>query len=353
LARRILRRWVIFGIFFCLVPHLAQMVVGQTTRGTLPASVPVGDRSKFTLATVSQGREVLGRIDAYVESQTAWERGARLNKIAEVSAQDYAQFCRQNVLDWTDAERTKMLAAMKALAARLKPYARWMPPEVLIIKTSGDEDYGIAYTRGNAIVIESHQRRGYASPDLLAHELWHVISRHQTALRDEMYAVIGFHYCGPLRWTAPLDRLHITNPDCPLNRHAIKVKYKGQEYMAMPIMYSRTERFGIDVHNNLNAFMETRLLLVKPEISGSGVAAAMNNGEPMLLKFDDVRNFRQQVGFNTNYLVHPEEIIADNFEILVEGITPRSPEVTDKLKKVLLSQRPDETGLRKDRPTQP
>lgn len=281
---------------------------------------------------------MLGCIDAYIQNQTGWERGARLNKIAEVSAEDYAQFCRQNVLDWTDEEHTEMLAAMKALAARLKPYAQWMPTEVLIVKTSGDEDYGVAYTRSNAIVIESHKIPGYASSGMLAHELWHVISRHQAVLRDEMYAVIGFHYCGPVHWIAPLDRLHITNPDCPINQHAITIKYKGQEYMAMPIMYSRTERFGIDAHNNLNAFMNTRLLLVKSGISGTGVEAVMNNGKPMLLKFGDVEDFREQVGFNTNYLVHPEEIIADNFEILVEGKTPRSPEITAKLKKVLLGQ---------------
>ena len=337
LKSRILPSWIIAGIFFCLVPALSQMPTKQTTSGRLAVSVPVGETSKFTLATVPQGREVLGRIDAYIQNQTAWERGARMNKIAEVSAEDYAKFCQQQVLDWTDAERRAMSAAMKTLAEQVKPYARWMPPEVLIVKTSGHEEYGGAYTRSNAIMIESYKMRGYVSAGVLAHELWHVISRHRTELRDEMYAVLGFHYCGPVQWTAPLDRLRVTNPDCPLNQHSIKIRYKGQEYMAMPIMYAKTERFGIDVNNRLGIFKNARLLLVKPTASGTGVEAVMKNDKPLLLNFGKAQNFREQVGYNTDYLDHPEETIADNFEILVGGRKPRSPEITARLKNVLLS----------------
>jgi hypothetical protein len=226
------------------------------------------------------------------------------------------------------------LAAMETVAEQMKPYAQWLPPEVLIVKTSGEEEYGVAYTRSNAIVIEAPRIRR-VSAGLLAHELWHIISRYHSELRDEMYAVIGFHYCGPLLWPVPLDRLRVTNPDCPLNQHAIKIRY-GQEYMAMPILLSKTGRFGIDVKNDLRAFTDISLLLVELAASGRGVRAVMKDGKPLLLRFDQVRDFREQVGYNTNYWDHPEEIVADNFEILVCGFNPRSPEITARLKSVML-----------------
>lgn len=46
--------------------------------------------------------------------------------------------------------------------------------------------------------------------------------------------------------------------------------------------------------------------------------------------------FLEQVGENTNYLIHPDEILADNFVLLVTGKKGvPSPEVVEKLGKVL------------------
>jgi hypothetical protein len=319
--------WAILSIFF--LPH-------AEANQPSAISIPIGQTSRFTLATAAQGRVVLGRIDEYIRNQTAWERGARMNKIAEVAVEDYVRYCQSSVLDWNEAQRRTLLAVMKIAADQVRPYAKWMPPEVLIVRTNGAEDYGSAYTRGNAIVIKAPREEVFASPGLLTHELWHVISRGQTELRNKMYAAIGFHYYGPLKWIAPLDRLRVTNPDCPVNEHTIKISYQGHEYMAMPIMHAKSKRFGLDYYNDLRAFLDTHLLLVQP--SSGGVEAVMVKGEPSLVRFNQVNNFKEQIGYNTNYLDHPEEIIADNFELLVSGAKPRSPEITARLKEVLMQR---------------
>jgi hypothetical protein len=57
---------------------------------------------------------------------------------------------------------------------------------------------------------------------------------------------------------------------------------------------------------------------------------------PRLLPLQAVSNFFEQVGKNTEYVIHPEEILADNFALLVLGggsNTP-SPEVLRKMKTV-------------------
>jgi hypothetical protein len=102
----------------------------------------------------------------------------------------------------------------------------------------------------------------------------------------------------------------------------------------MPILYAKSKRFGLDFYDDLRAFANTRLLLVKP--SPGSVEAVMQNGKPLIVGFNQVQNFREQIGYNTDYLDHPEEITADNFELLVGGTKPRSPEITARFKEILM-----------------
>jgi hypothetical protein len=51
---------------------------------------------------------------------------------------------------------------------------------------------------------------------------------------------------------------------------------------------------------------------------------------------EEVSRFFEQVGRNTNYVIHPEEILADNFALLVldEHNVP-SPEILEKTQRIL------------------
>jgi hypothetical protein len=41
----------------------------------------------------------------------------------------------------------------------------------------------------------------------------------------------------------------------------------------------------------------------------------------------------EQIGHNTEYVIHAEEILASNFELLVhESAAPRSPEVLERMR---------------------
>jgi hypothetical protein len=55
-----------------------------------------------------------------------------------------------------------------------------------------------------------------------------------------------------------------------------------------------------------------------------------------------VSGFYEQVGRNTEYIIHPEEILADNFAMLVMGDqNVPSPEILRKVQGVL-TQKPGE-----------
>jgi hypothetical protein len=63
---------------------------------------------------------------------------------------------------------------------------------------------------------------------------------------------------------------------------------------------------------------------------------AGGDGKPMLYSFKELSGFIEQVGKNTNYIIHPEEILADNFKLLIKGDSNvLSPEIIERLREAL------------------
>ena len=59
----------------------------------------------------------------------------------------------------------------------------------------------------------------------------------------------------------------------------------------------------------------------------------MRDGAPLLAPMNQVGGFFEQVGRNTNYIIHAEEILASNFERLVLGEEGApSPDVLERIR---------------------
>ena len=58
--------------------------------------------------------------------------------------------------------------------------------------------------------------------------------------------------------------------------------------------------------------------------------------EPELFSPEELSGFFEQVGRNTEYIIHPEEILAENFALLILGKQNLpSPEIVEKMRRVL------------------
>jgi hypothetical protein len=66
----------------------------------------------------------------------------------------------------------------------------------------------------------------------------------------------------------------------------------------------------------------------------SGAARPLErDGSPVLVPFNRVGGLGEQIGHNTNYVIHAEEILASNFELLVLGEqSAPSPDVLDRIR---------------------
>jgi hypothetical protein len=287
---------------------------------------------------VKQGRQILGSVDDYVSRMGVFDRMLRLKTARTVSEREFLDFAMDNVLSWTAEEKERVGAIVASLAGELEKLDAPFPSRVLLVRTTGREDEGMAYTRANAVML-SPRSLGATDAELgglLAHEFFHVLTRHDRALRARAYRIIGFHLCAEITLPARLAPIRITNPDAPLNDAFIEVVADGETVPAMPVLLSRSPKFDPAIGRDIVDYWMVKLLLLEAADATGGMRPVLRDGEPVLLEISDVSGFSEQIGGNTRYVIHPEEILADNFALMVTGRSVESPEVLRKLRELFV-----------------
>lgn len=321
-------------VWLMLLPALAR----AQAPADAPPGWPLGGGSVLQPASVDEGAAVLGAEDDFTRRMSPFDRQARLRVAAAVSGAEHRAFAARAVLPWTAAERDRIGAAVEGLAPRFEALGVRFPERVLLVKTSGDEEANAAYTRGTAVMLPQGVLRSppEALRRLVCHELSHVLSRHDPALRARLYAAVGFEPCGELELPGDLAARRITNPDAPAFDQAIPVRCDGVERRMVPILFARGP-YDAARRPPFLATMEFRLIAV--DVAGDpprATAVLDAAGAPILRRPQEVEGFFERTGRNTGYLIHPEEIVADNFVMLVNAADPAaapppSPEVVARV----------------------
>jgi len=250
----------------------------------------------------------------------------------EVGLGEFLGFAASSALEWEPAEKEAIRAAMRSIEAALARLSLPLPPKVLVIKTSGREEGHAAYTRGNAVIFPRRFLEGQGPPlrKFLAHELFHVATRGNPALATRLYDAVGFRRCGEVAFPENLAPLKITNPDAPRNDHAIQVKVGTEMAWAMPILFSRS-RYDAARGGEFFQYLQLEFLLVDRCDGKEAPKPLRDANGPRRAAVNQVSGFFEQVGSNTQYIIHPEELLADNFAQIVVGEPPRSPEIHKRI----------------------
>jgi len=330
------------GVLRLLVTGLALLAVAGHAPGRAADDerIPLFPGCELAFASVEEGAAILGAEDEFILRTSPFDRQARLRTDRPVSREEHRAFAARCVLPWSPEERGRVAEAVAGLGARLAALEVPLPPRIMLVKTSGDEEGGAAYTRGTAVMLptavvgagDERLRR------LVRHELFHVASRHAPALRTSLYAAIGFRPCGDVVLPADLEPRRITNPDAPLFDHAIRVRCDGVERDMVPVLYSRVANYDAAAGRPFFATMEFRLMAVETPDGRPAVPLPAADGRPLLRSPQEVGGFFEQTGRNTGYLIHPEEIVADNVALLLGaagGKPPASPDVLERIERLL------------------
>jgi hypothetical protein len=284
--------------------------------------------------TPAAARELLGKRDPFIERLSPFDRSARLKTNGPVDEATFLRFVADSVVEWKPAEIERIRAGFDQIREGLRKTGAPLPPEIHFIQTTGREEGDAQYTRGNAIILPSSSvRRASAQlPRILAHEVFHVLSRSNPALRDRLYAAIGFEPCGEVRHPAALADRRITNPDAPINAHAIGISVDGERVHGVPILFSTSPTYDAERGGEFFAYLKFELLLVERTPDG-GHRVLTDASGPRLVPIEKVMGFHEKIGRNTGYILHPEEVLADNFALLVQGVSDvKSPEILERIR---------------------
>ena len=316
------------------------LVIGwDGTAESSPAGIRVGERTEILFGSVEEGRRILCSRDEYIEKMSPFDRSVRMKTAREVSIEEFVAFVGTQVAAWQYDEKERVGNALLGIRAGLEGAPFPDMGIITMIKTTGEEEANKAYTRGKAVVLPQamiHDPK-IDLKRVLAHELFHVLSRNMPMVRFSLYEAIGFRYYGELDFPTSLSR--ITNPDAPRNDHVIRVKVNGEPALVMPILFSRTTACDVKSNRDLFDYLQFGLLRVTKGETADSVRSMFGKEDPVLLDAGQVELFFDQVGRNTDYIIHPEEILADNFALLVLGEEHvPTPEILSMVKHCLLSK---------------
>lgn len=273
-----------------------------------PALHSISKLSKF--ASKEEGFKYLSINDEYTKGFSQFDIQSKTQKI-NGTFKDWLELNNESLLNWTEDEQAKIKTQLSYIDSviNINQYHFNLPKEVVFIKSTMIHEGGAeGYTRGNCIVL----KEGIAElpnpqlRELLLHELFHVISRHDAALRKDLYQLIGFTICNSIELTPDLKKMLISNPDAPFRDSYIKLKIGDIFKDCMMILYSDKDYSGGSFFAYLKIGLVELSLNEKKEI-------VLRNGKPIIYEIDKVGNFFEQIGFNTNYVIDPEEVMADNF----------------------------------------
>jgi hypothetical protein len=283
------------------------------------AQISLSSDTNLVLANVDEARAILTNSDDFVRSMSPFDRSARLKTDGEVTQSEYLDFVGSNVLEWNESESQKIISAIEGIHNNIAILSLPFPKKIFIVKTTGNEEGGASYTRSNAVVFAKNDLRKPIEKiqKTFCHELFHILTRANPDLREQLYLSIGFVKCNEIAFPLNLMSRKITNPDAPINDHYIRLKVENNVCMAIPILFSIAEKYDTSRGGEFFNYLQLEFLLVEKYGNSIDVAPIYERQKPKFLDMRKAHGFFEQVGRNTKYIIHPEEILADNFAHLV------------------------------------
>jgi hypothetical protein len=300
-------------------------------------TVEIAPQATARFATADAGKAILTTDDAFTKSLSRFDLQSRLKTGDEVTLDDWKKSIAAEVRDWNDTQTKAATESLSRLSKRLDGFELPLPKEILLIHTTGAEEGNAAYTRGTAIILPD-KVLAYAPAQLdrlLAHELFHVLSRNDGALRQRLYRIIGFEVTGPIELPPSLAPRRITNPDAPLIDCTIELKTAdGKTVVGAPVLYASTKDYDAKRGGSFFQYRTFRLMLV--ERKNDRWQPMLHDSEPIVVDAKKEPAFYEKIGKNTNYVIHPDEILADNFvRLVMEDRDLMTPRIVDEMRMTL------------------
>ena len=282
---------------------------------------------------------IVSESDDYTKVLSAYDRQAGMNSDKPVSQNEYIQHLAKNVKNWDEKSISRFENFSKKISSRLAELKIKLPAQIVMIHTTSKEIGGAAaaYTRQNAIMLSNQILVSSDSivQDVFIHEIFHVYSRFNPEKQDKLYAIVGFRRTNEIELPEPWrDRL-ISNPDAPLMNTVIDVQKGDTTLTLTPFIFARRQ---YNPKDRGGIFQSLSFELLQVEQKDGKTVPVFKGKNPVTYSVNGLEDYWRQIGHNTNYIIHPEEIMASNFVFLINqkrGL--KNPEIIEKMKQIIVN----------------
>ncbi len=265
--------------------------------------------------------------DGFFESITIADMSIQMKKADMPGSGGESKVLYQNHLktemeSFTPSEKEfihEVFASAKSAIDKINP--KLMPDHIELIKTKTNH-YGpdVYYTREDAIILPKNIFQNPSVGDqmpIMLHEIFHILSRYNEDFRNKMYALIGFsQFNEDLVLPREISDRLLTNPDGVRKDYAINLKDKnGNSQMALPLILSTKKGYQASMPTFFAYLSFDLYPLIK--ITPNQVTLGLNSDGGSALSVEHNGNFFEQIKDNTQYIIHPDEIMADNFMMAI------------------------------------
>lgn len=227
--------------------------------------------------------------------------------------EEYQVFAKDQVREFTDEQKVYLDQHMKVIADKVAEKGYRLPDmdQIVFVSTTMQEECDTAaYTHGTQIYLDGAMINGYIGKSeydsrteyILAHELFHCMTRCDPDFRADMYKLIHFTVQeDDFKIPSSVMEYYISNPD---------VEHHNA--------YAPFEIDGTTI-NCFMAFITTKHFEKKGDRFfdfGSAALVPIDGTDTYYLP-EQASNFNEILGANTEYVIDPEECMADNFSYLL------------------------------------
>jgi hypothetical protein len=326
-ARRPIMNHMYLSFLPLLVVACATVPIAEDPK-TVKIRLDAGCTIHFLNGVDARNAIVESKVDPYFRLMSKADVECRLNRSLpdETQVERVEMLKRQYVAavkTWDKVRIAKVMAACKVVLPIARSYSSKFVPRVWkFVLTDGTEESEMASTRNDTVVLSMQEIDGVVGRSLgflVAHETVHLFTRHYPERRGALYKRLGFRKVGAIHGGELASRL-LTNPDAPFTEHVIRVKHGGVEVDAVPMLFSEVQSKVKDPEGLLS-YLRIGLFVAKSTDGKWQIGERLAVGDIDTF-FDNVRTvpgFLEQVGENTPYVIHPEEILAENLGHLLSG----------------------------------
>lgn len=325
-----------YSFFFAWLCLLAWQCSANPTSDTLY----LGAQKVVILlsAEAAASNIVEDRYEGYFEKVRPLELAIQMKKpLAEFPdrttwLENYRAFLQTEVMEFSAKEKTqtrKVFQEAFELCQQLSP--KLFPDTIRLIKITGNH-YGpsVYYTRDKCILIPQNVYAPFNKEDFLdvmLHEIFHIYSRTNPTQKKALYQLIGFTPIHQLIFPPALDQRIFLNPDgIDMNWKVDLQLSSEQSVTAVPVILSNEADFKPG-KPAFFAYLSFALFEVKENADGYHIIA--DDRGLSTLGPEAFPAYFQKIKDNTQYIIHPDEVLADNFLLAVRS--QQEPKVLDDL----------------------